>query len=262
MRKKATFPPKSCERCGAVYSPTGPSSKFCGDCCLIVDRERKQKWYIENKPNAYSPAKKYTATCVVCGQPFNSSYKGFDCCQKHYNIAYRTGSPFTPEGRKTTNTFREVDGYIVGKTNSGVEYFFDKEHLAKVSKYSWCLSKTGYLVANINSKVIKLHRYIMEPLASEIIDHINRNPLDNRNINLRCTTQKNNSRNCSVSKSNKLKKLGISTTKSGKYRVRIMVDGKEINLGRYDNLNDATETREKAEKKYFGDYAPMDHQEI
>ena len=258
MRKKATFNVKNCELCGESYTPVGPVSKYCNHCRIIADKERKQNWYKNNNPDAYSVVpKKHTHVCAVCGLPFISSYKGIDCCQKHYNIAYRTGSPYTPEGRKSTNTFIEKEVYMVGITKNGIEYLFDKNDFPLVSCYSWCLSKTGYLVANIKNKVTKLHRYIISAEPNKVIDHINGNPLDNRKSNLRVTDHKGNSRNTSVSKVNKLKQLGISTTSDGKkYRARIMVDGKEINLGRFSNLREAIQVRKKAEIKYFGEYSP------
>ena len=40
-----------------------------------------------------------------------------------------------------------------------------------------------------------------------------------------------------------------------KWCARIRVDGKEIYLGLYDNLEDATKVRKEAEQKYFGEYA-------
>lgn len=103
-----------------------------------------------------------------------------------------------------------------------------------------------------------MHRYILnENNPSNIIDHINRNKLDNRKSNLRNITNQGNAMNTSVSKSNKTGHLGISLTSYGKYRARIMVDGKEIRLGNFWNLNEAINARKKAEKKYFGDYAPI-----
>lgn len=258
MRSKAVFPPKICARCGIDFTPNGPTTLFCNTCRVIADKERKRKWYIENVPNAFSRpvSKKYTEICKVCGNMFYASYNGISCCQKHYNIAYRTGDPFTPEGKPNTNSFRKYNNYMIGTTKSGVEYLFDKEDYQLISKYSWCISKTGYLVANINHRVIKLHRYILNAPANAVVDHINGNHIDNRRENLRLTTRLGNSRNSTVSKSNIVKHLGISPCPNGKFRARIMVHGKEINLGRFVDINDAIKARREAEIKYFGEYAP------
>lgn len=142
-------------------------------------------------------------------------------------------------------------------TKKGDEILIDIQDLEKVKRYSWCISKTGYPVANINGKVTKIHRYILGIKNPEIvIDHINGNPLDNRKNNLRLCTALENSRNTSVSKNNKTGYLGISKTQGGKYRARIMVNRQEIRLGHYDKLEDAINARKKAEIKYFGRFAP------
>lgn len=145
-------------------------------------------------------------------------------------------------------------------TSNGVEILIDPEDYEKVKRYSWCISKTGYAVANIKGKVTKMHRYILNESKPEIIiDHINRNKLDNRKENLRRCTYKQNSRNTSVSKNNATGYLGISLTAQGKFRARIMVDGKEIRLGNYDNIDEAIKARKQGEKIYFGEYAPVNN---
>lgn len=154
---------------------------------------------------------------------------------------------------------RNNDYSIQIKTSKGQKILIDPDDFEKCSKYSWCISKTGYAVANIRGKVTKMHRYILGVKDPNIvIDHINRNPLDNRKENLRLCTPRENSLNTSVSKNNKTKCLGISIVKkTGKYRARIMVNGKEINLGRYDNIEDAKKVRKEAEMKYFKEFAPI-----
>lgn len=133
----------------------------------------------------------------------------------------------------------------------------DKNDYEKISKHSWCISKTGYAVSNIDHKVTKMHRYILGLSNPKIIvDHINHNKLDNRRKNLRLCSDFENSRNTTVSKNNKLGHLGISLTKTGKYRARLMLNRKEIWLGSYHKIEDAIKAREEGEKKYFGKYAP------
>lgn len=154
--------------------------------------------------------------------------------------------------RKNTNRYEMK---II--TKKGKEILIDAEDFEKVKRHSWCISKTGYPVANINGKVTKLHRYLLELTDSKVIvDHINRNTLDNRKSNLRFCTALENTRNTTVSKNNKTGHLGISLTPQGKYRARIMVNRKEIRLGNYSKLEDAIRARKQAEKKYFKEFAP------
>lgn len=153
---------------------------------------------------------------------------------------------------------RNTNNYILQViTANNNKILVDYEDFEKISKYSWCVSKTGYAVANINGKVTKMHRYILGITNPEIvIDHINHNTLDNRKNNLRICTNKENSRNAKIGKNNKTGFIGISIAYNGKYRARIMVDRKEIALGHYTNIEDAIAAREKAEKLYFKEFAP------
>lgn len=103
-------------------------------------------------------------------------------------------------------------------------------------------------------RVVKFHRFAMD--ANDVIDHINGNGLDNRRSNLRECTQRQNSMNCAISKNNNSGVAGVSLVKSsGTWRARIMVDRKEISLGRYLDFKDAVKARRSAEEKYFGEFA-------
>lgn len=133
----------------------------------------------------------------------------------------------------------------------------DTEDLFKINKHSWCISKTGYVISNINKKLIKLHRLLLNVSnPNEFIDHINGNPLDNRKCNLRKCNNQQNCRNSKVSKNNTTGVLGVSLRPSGRYRARIMVDRKEICLGTYDTIEEAKNARKKGEEKYFKEFSP------
>lgn len=53
---------------------------------------------------------------------------------------------------------------------------------------------------------IGLYRFVMNPLPGFQVDHINRNPLDNRKCNLRLCTQQDNAKNKSRYKNKKYRK--------------------------------------------------------
>jgi hypothetical protein len=56
---------------------------------------------------------------------------------------------------------RNNDYSIQIRTSKGQKILIDPDDFEKCSKYSWCISKTGYAVANIRGKVTKMHRYIL-----------------------------------------------------------------------------------------------------
>lgn len=241
-----------CENCKNIYVPSGNTQKYCKKCSILRDKERKKKWYIKKYPNAYKEKKQ--EVCIVCNEKMSSHFNGKPYCNKHYLKMKFYGT--TESVRKSKNTYKIIDNYVKMYTTKNIEFLIDKEDLEKVLKYTWCLSKTGYLVANINKKVTKLHRYLLNAEKGTIIDHKNRNRLDNRKHNLRFCNKKENARNTSISKSNMLNELGISKTANGKYRARIMVDKKEVFLGSFYDIEKAKKARKEAELKYFEDYAP------
>jgi len=105
-------------------------------------------------------------------------------------------------------------------------------------------------------KRISMHRLLMKVAATQEIDHINNNSLDNRKNNLRVVTHKQNIWNTSVRKGRQYK--GVDFRKwNKKYRAAIQVNGKPKHLGYFDNAKDAARAYNKMAKKYFGEYAVL-----
>lgn len=73
----------------------------------------------------------------------------------------------------------------------------EDEHIFQ--QYKWHISDSGYAVwrGNVNGKkeTVRLHRLIARPPKGLVVDHINRDKLDNRKRNLRCVSQAVNVRN-------------------------------------------------------------------
>lgn len=92
--------------------------------------------------------------------------------------------------------------YLVGKIqskNGTFQFVVDGDDKDTVRQYNWHITSTGYVSTSIyedeKQKSLLLHRLIMNvPYfpgkgAKESVDHINRNPLDNRKENLRVVSQ-------------------------------------------------------------------------
>ena len=94
------------------------------------------------------------------------------------------------------NEYAFIEDYVIGKTSDGTEFFIDKADYERVSPYCWCRQKNGYIVTD--SSIIgrvSMHRFLMNPPADKVVDHINHNKADNRRRNLRVCTTAENSRN-------------------------------------------------------------------
>lgn len=125
-------------------------------------------------------------------------------------------------------------------------YFkIDIDDLERVRYNTWYKSKRWYVETRENKKLVKLHRIIVQ---WELIDHINRDKLNNRKQNLRECTHKQNSMN-SWPKSGLYK--WISYQSSWKYRIRC--NGKEFWL--VDTLEEAIIKYNNIAKKEYWRFA-------
>lgn len=157
---------------------------------------------------------------------------------------------------ETQNVLRVSGKMLVLTSKNGEEILADVGDMAKITRYTWCISKTGYAVANIGGKVVKMHRYLLDVPAGKVVDHINGNTLDNRRSNLRVCEQSENMRNMGRKKNNRPPYPGVQVKQNGRYRVRITVDRKEIAIGTYDTEEEAIRARIDAENRYYGVFAP------
>ena len=118
------------------------------------------------------------------------------------------------------NSIVDNGEYLEIETISGDIIFTDKEDYGLVRKYRWYINNAGYPEAKLGKKIFRLHRMILgldgEFSYDEVVDHINRNTLDNRKCNLRIVPQGDNARNRGVSSSNKSGVTGVHWNKEMK----------------------------------------------
>lgn len=86
-----------------------------------------------------------------------------------------------------------------------------------------------------------------------IVDHKDRNPGNDRTTNLRDTNQTVNLMNRGLASNNTSGVKGVVWDKNRqKWFARISATGTTLNLGRYDDMQDAIAARRKAEAHYWG----------
>ena len=148
---------------------------------------------------------------------------------------------------------------VVLVNNAGVFFLVSLVDLPVVQKNAWSVDHYGYLIGRAGNKVQKLHRVLLGLTKNDpvVVDHKNGNPLDNRRENLRICQQIDNVHNANRRTDNTSGYTGIDILENGKYRVRIMVAGERLTIGRFANFADAVAARRAAEEKFFGEFAPQ-----
>ena len=195
--------------------------------------------------------------CAGCNNKVESRFDGVWYCNKHYLRMYTHGDLECHGRKRTTKLVDDGKPYVEIKTAKGDTILIDRQDIDKAMKCSWCISKAGYPVANIGGRVVKMHRVLLGVESRDVIvDHINGNPLDNRRNNLRLCNVTENARNHGLNRNNTSGIAGVSKTACGKWRARITVNGKEIQLGNYNTIEEAQTVRQEAEFKYYGEFSP------
>ena len=208
--------------------------------------------------------------CSVCGVSDKEGYQVYSennkfkkpLCSKHYQQLYKHGRVFRTIYEP--NEIIEYEDYaeICLYNRKGKEVArtkIDLEDIDKVKDRKWFF-KDGYVASGGKRKEnnLRLHRYIMgvenEP-SKVYIDHKDHNTLNNRKENLRVCNNSKNQMNKRIPKNNTSGFKGVSFHKlSGKWRVRITIDGETHYLGLFEDKEDAIKTRIEAEEEYFGEF--------
>lgn len=150
--------------------------------------------------------------------------------------------------------YKIVSDYAVGIFENGAEMMFDVCDLEIVSTHNWHIDSAGYPRTYVECAPVRLHRILFQDIPDGlVVDHINRNKLDNRRANLRVVTQKENAQNITVHKNNTSGVSGVFFDKRAKrWRAQISRGGKTTHVGIFDCFDDAVAARKDAEKKFYG----------
>ena len=135
-------------------------------------------------------------------------------------------------------------------------------NLSLILEFTWYLGKSGYPVAyqSIDSKIklgrgMKVYQMIMPKIADGyVIDHINRNKLDNRIENLRICTNKENSYNTSKPKNSKNKYKGVQKC-GDKWKAVITKNNKTNEINNIASEKEAARIYDLMAEELFGKYA-------
>jgi len=129
-------------------------------------------------------------------------------------------------------------------------WLVDRHSFKSKGKIAGNIDARGYIGIKVANKRKYGHRlawFYVHGVWPEEMDHINHIKTDNRIINLRTVSHKENCRNRTLGKNNKSGFIGVSwDNRSGQWASQISVNGKDKHLGYFNDIKDAVAARGEA----------------
>ena len=110
----------------------------------------------------------------------------------------------------------------------------------------------GYLKVKVDGTLHLVHKIIYlyvtghwPDYPNELVDHLDRDKLNNRFENFRLTNHHGNQHNRPLNRNSTTGYKGVTINKNGKYQAQAQLNGKKYYLGSYDYPEDASDAYQK-----------------
>jgi hypothetical protein len=190
------------------------------------------------------------------GAKLDDSKIGTDCKYVQIELMGRYAASIKNKNNDKNNNDKDADdGYIA---------LVSIQDLNIVMNYQWYLCSSGYpgTYGSIFSDEknwgapLPMHRFLVYDVPDGyVVDHINRNRLDNRRENLRIITSLQNSFNRKKPKNSKNTYKGVRKMGGGKFKAVISKDGKIHEIKGCETEKDAALAYDMMAEELFGEYA-------
>jgi len=145
----------------------------------------------------------------------------------------------------------------------GLVTLIDDEDFEDISEFTWKIDGAGYVcrqwICELKIHTELLHRRLkgLSYGDGKVVDHINRDPLDNRRSNLRICDRSQNQCNVGILSSNTSGFKGVSKSnrKGKKWRADIQVRGRRVALGCFFTIEEARIAYQSAADELHGEFA-------
>jgi len=159
-------------------------------------------------------------------------------------------------------------GYVYRRIylGEGIWTILEPADYYRLRQFKWVVNGNGHNLYAVRHKivgpnktwVVSMHREIMNANDERLVDHRNCHSLDNRGANLRFATQAENIHNRRKRKNTTSQYIGVYFRKDiRKWVAKIIIEGKLILLGNFDNEIDAARAYDEAAKIHHKEFARL-----
>ena len=204
-------------------------------------------------------------------------------CDEHNQIT-ATGSRLRKGETLSCGCIRAENAYKMGKmnfkrnnvdlsgeygigwaNNSNIQFEFDLEDYPILANHCWSTCTDHYGYTRLETAIKIGNRYKRISMAQFLtgeddIDHVDKNPMNNKRSNFRVATRSQQTVNQGLRSHNTSGITGVSWSKQeGLWKAYITVNKNKMHLGGFANKENAIIARLRAEAKYFKEFAPQQH---
>jgi len=148
------------------------------------------------------------------------------------------------------------------KSTNDVEIMVDDEDYEFLNRHNWYVDKTGYVRTVLNNKQFYMHRLVFGKVPSGmVVDHADRNKLNNTKSNLRVATHGQNSFNIGKVKGNgQSEYIGIQK-RGNSWRAYASINNKDVYIGASKDEVECARMRDAFVYAIRGEYAYLNFQD-
>lgn len=222
---------------------------LCGHCKEVELRGRQRRFCSPTCHQGYLISQKTTAVCAHCREIFPQKFS--KRARRHCSRACRIAA------RRTAQAPEPVEGCCWIPLTHGKFTLVDVDDAERLRKHTWSCTPKGYARTGINGREIKLHQLLLGLLPAGMEpDHISRDRLDNRRVNLRVVTRSEQAINRGIPKNNT---SGFKGVFRDRYTWRAAIAGKHV--GVFETAEEAARAYDVAAYERYGDVAVLNFPE-
>lgn len=186
-------------------------------------------------------------------------------CRRHYDHMYIYGKILTRTvfDRNEIIILDDIAEVVIynGRNEEINRVLIDTYKIDTIKDYKWSINSWDYACTKINGESFSMQDMIYGSVKrGEIVDHIDRNRIDNRMRNLRISNKSTNSMNTGLRVSNSSGVTGVSYMEDkNKWRSYISYEKKRYELGWFEVFEDAVRARLIAESEHHKEFAAQRH---